>query len=205
MKVDPRLIPLGMDDIESTTDLLTEAFLNEPPITHLFPGARQRTRVGYFMRFQCAYALLFGEGYGTAAKDGAALWLPPGKTAMTYGRMCRAGLFFAPLKLGLTALGRIKDLADLMGKHHKQSAPMPHYYLFLMGVRPAAKGKGVARLLLDGMLEKIDAERLPVYLETQKEKNVGLYQKFGFEVVAEESFRKLEGLRNWGMLRGAAD
>jgi ribosomal protein S18 acetylase RimI-like enzyme len=53
------------------------------------------------------------------------------------------------------------------------------------------------------VLERTDGERMPAYLETRKEKNVGLYRRFGFEVVAREAFPKLEGLCNWGMLRKA--
>jgi len=71
----------------------------------------------------------------------------------------------------------------------------------MLGVSPAAQGKGVGGLLLADMLGKVDLEGMPAYLETQNERNVGFYQKYGFEVAAEEPFPKLKGLRNWGMLR----
>jgi ribosomal protein S18 acetylase RimI-like enzyme len=195
---------LAMDDIEWATDLLTEAFLDEPPSTHLFLGPHRRAQVRYFMRCSCAYALLFGECYTTPAREGVALWLTPGKTTMTFGRMYRAGMLSAPLRLRLGAFGRFMDFAGHTDKLHKKSAPMPHYYLFALGVRPVAQGKGVGGLLLGGMLERLDREQMPSYLETQKEQNVGLYRKFGFEVAAEGPFPKLKGLCNWGMLRRAA-
>jgi ribosomal protein S18 acetylase RimI-like enzyme len=204
MKADTKMIRLGVDDIDWATELLTEAFLDEPPSTHLFQGPRRGAQVGYFMRCTCAYALLFGECYTTPEREGVALWLLPGETAMTFGRMYRAGMLSAPFRLGPGAFGRFMDFAGHTDKHHQKSAPMPHYYLFALGVRPAAQGSGVGRRLLEGMLERIDAERVPAYLETQKEENVGLYRKFGFEVVAEGAFPKLEGLSNWGMLRKAA-
>lgn len=203
MKTGATMTRLGMNDIDWATDLLTEAFLDEPPSTHLFRGPRRRAQVSYFMRCSCAYALLFGECYATPDREGVALWLLPGKTAMTFGRMYRAGMLSAPLRLGLSAFGRFMDFAGLTDKLHKKSAPMPHYYLFALGVSPAAQGKGVGGLLLASMLSRIDRERMPAYLETQKEQNVGLYRKFGFEVAAEGAFPKLEGLCNWGMLRKA--
>ena len=204
MKADSMITRLGMGDIDWATDLLTEAFLDEPPSTHLFLGPRRRAQVNYFMRCRCAYALLFGECYTTRAREGVALWLTPGQTAMTFGRMYRAGMLSAPLRLGPSAFGRFMDFARHTDELHKKAAPMPHYYLFALGVSPAAQGKGVGGTLLGGMLGRIDRERMPAYLETQKESNVGLYRRFGFEVAAEGPFPKLEGLCNWGMLRGAA-
>ena len=82
---------------------------------------------------------------------------------------------------------------------------MPHYYLFMLGVCPAAQGKGIGGRLLADMLGRVDREGMTTYLETQNERNVRFYRKFGFEVAAEEPFPKLEGLRNWGMLRGNVD
>lgn len=198
------MIRLGMGDIEWATELLIEAFLNEPPATHLFQGSRRRTQMGYFMRSSCAYALLFGECYTTPAREGVALWLLPGMTKMTFGRMYKAGMLTAPFRLGFSAFTRFMDFAGHTEKLHKSSAPMPHYYLFVLGVSPPAQGKGIGRQLVKGMLDRIDDERMPAYLETQKERNVRLYRRFGFEVAAQEAFPKLEGLCNWGMLRKAA-
>jgi ribosomal protein S18 acetylase RimI-like enzyme len=203
MKADTEMTRLGMGDLDWATDLLTEAFVDEPPVTSLFRGPRRGSQARYFMRCSCAYALRFGECYTTGARDGVALWLLPGQTAMTLGRMYRAGMLSAPLRLGPRAFGRFMDFAGHTDVHHKKSAPMPHYYLFALGVSPAAQGKGVGGRLLKGMLERIDGEKMPAYLETQKESNVALYRRFGFEVAAEGAFPKLDGLRNWGMLREA--
>jgi ribosomal protein S18 acetylase RimI-like enzyme len=203
MKSETTLTRLTMNDIDWATTLLTDAFLNEPPIPQLFHEPHQRQKATYFMKCGCAYALLFGECYTTSERDGVALWLLPGKTAMTPGRMYQAGMFAAPFKMGLGGFSRFMGFVSHTDKHHKESAPMPHYYLFVLGVKPSAQGKGVGAFLLKSMLERIDEEKMPTYLETQKESNVGLYQKFGFEVAAQGAFPKLEGLHNWGMLRKA--
>jgi len=202
MKSDSEMIRLGTSDIEWATNLLVEVFRDEPPLADMFRGPRREKHVKYFIRCSCAYALLFGEGYATPERDGVALWLLPGKTTMTPGRMFRAGMLSAPLRLGLNTFGRFMGFTQHADKIHKKFAPMPHYYLFMLGVCPAAQGKGVGGLLLADMLSKVDLEGMPAYLETQNERNVGFYQKYGFEVAAEEPFPKLEGLRNWGMLRG---
>jgi hypothetical protein len=52
------------------------------------------------------------------------------------------------------------------------------------------------------MLERIDRERMPCYLETNAEKNAAIYRRFGFEVVSQE---KLPGtpVTTFAMLRKA--
>ena len=199
------MIRLGMGDLGWATELLTEAFLDEPPVPQMFGGPRRRERASYFMRCGCAYALLFGECYTDPERRGVALWLLPGRTAMTPGRMYRAGMLSAPFRLGLGAFMRFMAFAGHTDRLHKRAAPTPHYYLFALGVSPSAQGRGVGGLLLRGMLERVDAEGMPAYLETQKEGNVGLYRRHGFEVAAEEPFPKLDGLKNWAMYRAPAD
>jgi ribosomal protein S18 acetylase RimI-like enzyme len=203
MTTEPKILRLGMDDLEWMTELLTEAFLAEAPATHLFLGPKRRFQTSYFMRCSCAYALLFGECYATTDKQGVALWLLPGKTAMSLGKMHKAGMLAAPFRMGLSAFSRFMGFAAHTDKLHKAAAPMPHYYLFAVGVLPSAQGKGVGGLLVRSMLERTDREKLPTYLETQSCRNVELYKRLGFNVAAEEPFPKIEGLNNWGMLRAA--
>lgn len=203
MTTDKQMVRLNMGDLEWVTELLSTAFLDQTPTTHLFQGPRRVTQTAYFMRCSCAYALLFGECYTTENKQGVALWLLPGSTAMTPGRMYKAGMLSAPLHMGLKAFRRFMGFAAHTDRLHRIAAPVPHYYLFALGVRPSAQGKGVGRLLVTKMLERIDREGLPTYLETQEQGNVGLYQQLGFDVVAQEAFPKLAGLDNWSMLRRA--
>ncbi len=70
----------------------------------------------------------------------------------------------------------------------------------VIGVAPVSQGQGYASKLLKPMLARLDEEGLPCYLETQKEKNVTLYQHFGFNVVEEFTFPSTT-LTTWAMLR----
>jgi hypothetical protein len=53
------------------------------------------------------------------------------------------------------------------------------------------------------VLRRADADGLPCYLETMKERNVPFYQKYGFEVVVDELVPK-GGPRLWTMKRQPA-
>jgi ribosomal protein S18 acetylase RimI-like enzyme len=125
----------------------------------------------------------------------------PGKTTMTLARMFRAGMLAAPFRMGFSAFSRFSEFANHTDRLHKQFAPQPHYYLFALAVKPDLQGKGIGDQLTRWMLKRIDDEGASAYLETQKERNVGLYERLGFGVAAREAFPKLEGLSNWAMVR----
>jgi len=50
------------------------------------------------------------------------------------------------------------------------------------------------------MIERIDKEHLPCYLDTQNEKNLPIFQHYGFKVV-DESIVPNTQITNWAMLR----
>lgn len=192
---------LNNADLDWAADFLTNVFLVGPPITKLFSSPNIEQQLRYFMRCNCALALNTGECYATQARDGLAFWLTPGRTFMSMVDMWRAGMFFAPLKYGLAGTAKVIGFAHHIDTMHKRCAPMPHYYLFLTGVDPKQQRQGVSTALLGEMLVRIDAERMPVYLETQSAGNVEIYQKLGFEVVEMRAFPVTSNVFNWGMLR----
>ena len=192
---------LTMADLDWAADFLTNVFLVGPPITKLFSPPNVERQLRYFMHCNCALALNTGECYATQARDGVALWLPPGRTSMTVLDMWRAGMLWAPLKYGLAGTAKVIGFAHHVDAMHKRCAPMPHYYLFLTGVDPKQQRQGVSTALLGDMLRRIDAERLPVFLETQSAGNVEIYEKLGFTVVEKRAFPVASNVFNWGMLR----
>ena len=198
---DTPITRLKMTDLDWATDFLTNVFLAGPPITKLFSPPNVERQLRYFMHCNCALALRIGECYATRARDGIALWLPPGHTSMTVVDMWRAGMMWAPLKYGVAGTAKVIAFAHHIDAMHTRRAPMPHYYLFLTGVDPKQQRQGVSTSLLGDTLRRIDTERLPVYLETQSAANVDIYEKLGFVVVEKTAFPMKSGVFNWGMLR----
>ena len=192
---------LTLSDLDWASSFLTKVFLIGPPITKLFSPPNIEAQLRYFMRCNCALALSNGECYATPARDGIALWLPPGRSSMTMSGMWRAGMFWAPVKYGFAGTAKVIVFAHHIDVMHKRCSPMPHYYLFLTGVDPDQQRQGVSTTLLGDKLKSIDAERMPVYLETQSAKNVEIYEKLGFVVVDKQPFPLQSNIFNWGMLR----
>lgn len=181
------------------TDLLVDAFDGHPPGRQLFREPNAAAKLRYFMERTCKYALLFGECHATSDGTGVALWLLPNATQMTPGRMFRAGMLSAPFYLGLRDFKAFGAFAKHTDKIHREALPEPHYYLFALGVKPEAQGRGVGTRLITEMLERASREATPIYLETQSRDNVDLYRRLGFEVVSDAPIPGLE-LRNWGMV-----
>ena len=59
---------------------------------------------------------------------------------------------------------------------------------------------GIASKLMRPMLHFCDEEKMVSYLETNKEKNVGLYQHYGFELMKEEMIPK-SNVIHYAMIR----
>lgn len=75
----------------------------------------------------------------------------------------------------------------------------PHHHLNMIAVRPAHKGKGLARPLIEAVqrLAEEDDASDGVSLTTENPRNVELYRHFGFEVLAEVDVAP--GLHTWAM------
>jgi ribosomal protein S18 acetylase RimI-like enzyme len=62
----------------------------------------------------------------------------------------------------------------------------PHWHIGPLGVHPDAQGQGAGASLLQAFLSTVDEAGEPAFLETDVERNVIFYQRFGFEVVESE-------------------
>jgi ribosomal protein S18 acetylase RimI-like enzyme len=85
---------------------------------------------------------------------------------------------------------------------HAVEAHMPagdFWYLHIAGCDPAVQGKGLGAAVVRAGLSRA-AGRLPAYLETATERNLGFYRALGFEIV-DDWHVPGGGPRFWSMLR----
>ena len=52
----------------------------------------------------------------------------------------------------------------------------------MIGVLPEAQGIGLASSLMNPMIERMEMENIPLYLETANARNVEIYKKKGFVI-----------------------
>ena len=190
------------EQVQESARVLSRAFFDDPLMTYFLPEEERRTKaLPWFMGVAASYGHKYGEVETTAGTvEGAAIWLPPGKTHTPALQMLAAGMYQAPFRMGMGNFTRFMRALDVMEKLHKEATPEDHWYLMVLGVDPPRQGQGVGSALMAPVLERADAAGLPCYLETQKAINVKLYRKHGFEVVVEDDLPK-GGPHYWTMKR----
>ena len=72
-----------------------------------------------------------------------------------------------------------------------------HWHLGPVGVLPSHQGKGIGTKLLSRFCQEVDACLSPAYLETDTDKNVRFYKRFGFEVVKETEIFDVKNRYMW--------
>lgn len=164
------------DEADHIAAITADAFRNDPFNRWLF---------GNFEAMETAFCGLARHVYTKRGfcyrigDDGAAMWmLPDGDMSLPLAAlpdMLRA--VTASSRGGMT---RIRRTTDAMEAHHPQ---FPHAYLFTIGVRPAARGKGMGGKLFRPVLEVCDRAGVPAYLENSNPDNTSFYRTQGFERV----------------------
>jgi len=67
-----------------------------------------------------------------------------------------------------------------------------HWHLGPIGVLPSHQGSGIGSLLMDRFCREVDACSAKAYLETEGDKNVRFYKKFGFEIISKSIIFNVE-------------
>lgn len=168
------------DEASALAAMLARAFEDDPVMAWAFPHAT--SRLAWYRRFyrQRLRALLpGGEVYTAAGLAGAALWAEPEQ----WRPSLRETLALALLVPGTgRATGRVlRGLAQIEARHPET----PHWYLSILGTEPSRRGEGIGSRLLEPVLEGCDADELPAYLESSKERNLAFYARHGFRVTGE--------------------
>jgi ribosomal protein S18 acetylase RimI-like enzyme len=181
----PAVREFGRADTASASEVLTRAFDDDPVMRWLFPDqATRRSRMPRMFDATLRATSWRVDGTVVAEADGqvqgCAIWLPPGR-------------WLPPLMQRLTMLprmvwtlrSRISVANVTYAALARQHPHPPHWYLSGIGTDPAVQGTGVGSRLMRSGLARCDAARLPAYLESSKESNVGFYERFGFTVTRE--------------------
>lgn len=180
------------DDRDQVAAVLTDAFSNDPLFAFMFADpVRAESQRRRMMEISAERGIALGHAYvwrsnaDLAAEhdrviDGVALWAPPGLSFFSAAE----GQRIADLMIGADA-SRRPLLGAGMAEVHAYEPDKPHFHLQFFGVRSALRGKGIGSQLLGGCLEWIDRLGYAASLESSNARNVGVYQRHGFEVLAE--------------------
>lgn len=172
-----------VDEAPRLARALAHAFYEDSVNRWILPDDSRRVRQlerSFHYIFLKRICLPHDETYTTESIAGGALWLPPGKWQLGFLDNLRMLPYMTAFS-GRNLPRVLRFLGYLDSKHPHD----PHYYLFILGVKPEWQGRGIGTALMQPILERCDHERMPAYLEATAPRNRDLYTRNGFEVVEE--------------------
>ena len=201
-----KITPLEDRNLRDASKLLSAAFFNYPMFVFYFPNPSRRSpHLPWYLQNVLRCALRYGEAWTTPQTSGVLFALPPGHTSLSIREYVRNGFLLTPLVLGFRLYVQSMECEGFVGRAQKDVMEgRPHYYLWGVAVDPAEQGKGIGDALIRSFLARTDAEGMPVYLETHDRRNVGYYERYGFELVLQTSIPKHD-LPIWCMRRQPAE
>ena len=203
-----KLYLLQKKDLNKASRVTTRAFHNDPLIRLVYPNDDERRRYSpYLWKYLLLDGIRYGEVYSPTSKiEGTAKWLPPGKEHMGIWRSLRSGALSMSRMVSkqkderVLSIRKIAEITNQVIELHKTLVTEPHWYLANIGIDPEHQGKGYGSKLIKPMLKRIENEGFPVFLETNFEENVALYEHLGFEVIDERTVPDTD-ITNWAMLK----
>ncbi len=183
------------NEVTFAAKVTAEAFRSEAFTNWLFDLSREPVRDHLAREFAHVLVRKWQAGNSllvAVAGDeivGAALVHTPGRPVRS-PRWKRA-LSGLPRLVGLLSLGRWirwrRVVSTLRAMQPPKDSSKPHATLVGLAVAPAHQGKGIARLLLDSVHARVEAEAglEGTYLFTGDARNRDIYTRFGYRLVRE--------------------
>jgi ribosomal protein S18 acetylase RimI-like enzyme len=172
-------------DLSEVCEVIGQAFADNPSTLANVGGDRIKARrvmqgavrLAKFGR-PWSYALVAVQGETIVGALNAAEW-----------PHCQLGMT-EKIKTAPTMLWIMKSALPraftMMNKRESHDPSKPHWHIGPIGVRPQLQGIGIGKALLEAFLVTIDGVGSPVFLETDVDRNVQLYEKFGFVISSSE-------------------
>jgi ribosomal protein S18 acetylase RimI-like enzyme len=173
-------LPAGHRAVPAALDVLSVAFATDPVMQRATPAARDRQDVvRRLLDVQLPDHLPPSGALDVAVTEegevvAAALWAGPDATGGLREDLRRLPAYVRALGRSIVAAARIEAAAR--GVHPR----FDHWYLYVIGALPAARGSGAGGALLAHGLDRVDRAGLPAYLEASTERSAGLYRRHGF-------------------------
>ncbi len=169
-------------DVADLARGLSRAFYDDPVCSSAWPDDGKRLgRCERAFAAQLRIAWTRREVYAAENFSCVAVWAPPGEW--------RTPTRAVPRVVASAVRTRVRMAALLAYLRTEALHPdEPHWYLELLGTVPEKQGKGLGGRVLAPVLERADAEGIPVWAWSSNRQNLAFYHRLGFDVVDELAF-----------------
>ncbi len=184
--------------------VLARAFHQQPLSIYLIPDAEERAQAlrGVFTGWLRSGRFVVEVCAAEDAVRGVAVWSAPTPAPLATGAdEPDTGVPLEVQSWPSPAQERFGAYFSYMGALHARVMATPHWHLALLGVDPVHQGHGYGSALLRSRLAQSRLAGVPCYLETGSTRNVTLYQRHGFEVIATGIVPRT-GVRFWALRQG---
>jgi ribosomal protein S18 acetylase RimI-like enzyme len=177
-------------DIQESAKVLSTGMLNNPLHVAIFQGEGEKERIEIEKMF---YNLLVEwPGIVFLAKEGQKI------IGVMRMKSCDGSKITDDPKESAVENG-LDWRKSLLFREWARNDPLDqHWHLGPIGVLPSYQGLGIGSELMHRFCREVDICLAKAYLETDLDKNVRFYEKFGFKTVSES---KILNVNNWYMVR----
>lgn len=184
--------------------VLGEAFLSYPLMKYAFEGqSQERFKKSVFTLYGCCAngCASYGNTYLHPSGDGAITYLHGQSFPLGFWKELKTGFLAVPFHLGLKATFRLIRHEEEVEPWIRKNSSDKMGYIWCIGVRPSAQGKGYSRQMMDWAVKEMKEKGIEeIWLKTEDAKNVEIYQKLGF-TVERHIVAKSSGIDAWMMKR----
>ncbi|MFC1983648.1 GNAT family N-acetyltransferase [Chloroflexota bacterium] len=190
-------------DIMQAVKVLADAFQHDPlwnKVCEEESDIDKRFRA--IFEVPVRYCMKYGEVYAPSEDLEGVMGLIPRKYAdMNMWHLIRSGAMVAAMRMGLNIAKKMGPIGKrLTEDRHKHMVGCDYLYLQVLGVSTEFQGKGFGRILLGTAIEISEREGLQIYLETETEENMKMYEHFGFTLLNEITIPIVD-IPMWEMVR----
>jgi ribosomal protein S18 acetylase RimI-like enzyme len=176
--------PLRREDIGVAAPVLAAAFDEDPLFRWLLPERARRAAwlrwfhahaLGESVGAEGAYTLEDGANLGAIASFAPGRWPPPLLRSLAAIEIPPGLPTWRLVRAGIHVESRIRAL-------HPEG---PHVYVYVLGVHPDQKGRGLGGALLRHAIAQAREAGACLHLETSNPVNLPFYRRFGLDVKEE--------------------
>lgn len=174
---------MQLNDINRFVTCGVEAFKDTGIYHYLFQGKDYEKKVTLAMELLVKTTGKDGILYADSEEvNGFAQWYPPNFTGVSFWDYAFAGgLKYLLLTDFFGTVHRIDYIEQFSFKKKADFTKNQDIFLYYLAVRPSMQKKGIASKLMRPMLQYADSINRPCYCETYEQKNVKMYEHFGFK------------------------
>ena len=196
-----KLTSLSNDQLNLASEVLSNAFQKYPVFSKLIPNDKERHKTLFkIFKFQIKYCLKHGVVLSTSNMKGISLWYPPKNVFISIWKSIKNSSLSLIFKIKWKNLHFLRKNDDFSEDLHKKLIPYPHWYLSTIGIDLKHQGKGIGSRMLSFMINHIAKDHKTIFLETNSEKNVKLYKRFGFQIL-HKVLTPRTNIYHWSMIR----